>query len=337
VDCHRQRSADDGEHDGRWGDALVLDSQRSVTRQAKLCPNRRIGLRASDGRKLAPISCKRRDCQVCGPRKARELARVLVLDARQEAPTHAMTLTSALPWDQLDPAVFREGTAAVLKRLRRRYGRVEYFSAVEFTTGLAERSGGERRMHSHNLLKFRDASDVDVIDVERLVRETWRATTGAYVVEVAALISPGAALGYLALHHRKPEQAAPAGWRGMVERHSQGYFVRSIGELRQEARVELQAEAIAWAKGLPFELAALEVAATDWSVVRVYERANSPLIEPLGPLERNNVSGSDWTTRRGQLVHRHTGEVWLSKRVCVEQEVLKAGSGLGVPPWPTPL
>ena len=37
------------------GAALVLDSQRSVTRPAKRCPNRRIGIRLKNGTKLAPV------------------------------------------------------------------------------------------------------------------------------------------------------------------------------------------------------------------------------------------------------------------------------------------
>src|SRR5262245_55587224 len=119
---------------GARGGALVLDSQRSRSRQGRVCPNRRVGLRAKSGDLLAPISCKRRDCPVCGPRKSRELARVLVLDAREEPPTHAMTLTTQTPWEELDPAAFRNGMARVIARLRRRFGRVEYFAMVEFTT-----------------------------------------------------------------------------------------------------------------------------------------------------------------------------------------------------------
>lgn len=220
-----------------------------------------------------------------------------------------MTLTSVAPWQSLDPATFRKGMARVVARLRRRYGRVEYFGMVEFTTGQAARSGGERRMHSHNLLKFRDAAAVDVVEVERLVRETWERATGAYVVEVAALVSPGAALGYLALHHRKPEQAAPEGWRGMVERHSEGYFVRPVAALREQARRELRAEAVEWATGVPAELAALEVGAARWTLVVVRERTGSALVEPMGDLEPR-APREGWAMRRGQLVNLTTGEAW---------------------------
>jgi hypothetical protein len=243
-----------------------------------------VGLRAKVGRTLAPIDCKRRDCPVCGPRKDRELARVLVLDAREDAPTHALTLTTHERWEQLDPATFRNGMARVVARLRRRLGRCDYFGMVEFTTGRAATSGGHRRMHSHNLLKFGGA--IDVLEVEQLVRDTWRASTGAYVVEVAELLSPGAALGYLALHHRKVEQAAPRGWSGMVERHSLGYFVRPIAQLRDQARHELRVEAIAHVRGISLELAELEVAASPEPVAwKVREPINGgAVIVPVGEL-----------------------------------------------------
>jgi hypothetical protein len=193
-------------------------------------------------------ACKRRDCSYCGPKRAREDARALVLDAREQSPTHCITLTTVDP--ETSAKLYRQASAALWKRLRRLYGRVEYYGHIEWTTGTAASSGGDRRMHGHYLVKFLDRSDVDVLDVERIVRETWETVTGAYRVEVAQLASPGAAIGYLSLHHRKPEQAAPAGWRGMVGRPSHGYFHRPIAELREQARLELRIEAIAWSRGL---------------------------------------------------------------------------------------
>lgn len=239
---------------------LVLDPQRSVTPTRKGCPDRKTGLRIKTAAGWYDVPCKRRSCPVCGPRRAREDARVLVLDAREQAPEHCITLTTADP--DTSPAAYRLASATLWKRLRRLYGRVEYYGHIEWTTGKAARSGGHRRMHGHYLVKFLDRPEVDVLDVERIVRETWEACTGAYRVEVAKLLSPGAAIGYLSLHHRKPEQAAPAGWRGMVGRPSKGYFHRPVAELREQARQELRIEAIAHARGIPIELAALELAAS---------------------------------------------------------------------------
>jgi hypothetical protein len=236
---------------------LVLDGQRSATRTWCQVGKRDEGLRivTPDGQIFRP-ACKRRDCPRCWARRSRELARCLVLDARVQPPSYCITLTSEKPWQQLDPDVYRRGSENVFRRLRRRLGAVEYFGAIEFTTGKARTSGGHRRMHGHYLVK---AEALDVVEVEQLVRETWQQTTGAYVVEVAALLSPGAALGYLALHHRKPGQAPPAGWRGMTERASRGYWSAPIWQLREQARKELAAEALAHAKGWPLEVAMLDV------------------------------------------------------------------------------
>jgi len=241
--------------------ALVLDSQRSVTpdrirltRPGKLCPEPRKVWLPAPAFQFVTVPCKTWGCPVCGPRKSRELARALTLDARLCAPAFAITLTTRDP--STNPAVYREASAAVWKRLRRHYGRVDYFGFIEFTTGRGARSGGHRRMHGHYLVKFRDG-DPDVIECERLVRETWEAITGAYIVEVAQLVTPGAAMAYLSLHHQKPQQAPPAGWRGMRSRPSKHYFERPVWKLRQQARDELAIEAIAHARGITEVEAAL--------------------------------------------------------------------------------
>jgi len=177
-----------------------------------------------------------------------------MIDARVDPPTYAFTLTTRDP--NTPGEVYRLASAAVWKRLRRVYGPVRYFGAIEFTTGLRA-ADGLRRQHGHYLVKGLPL-DVSVVEVERLVRETWQATTtnlgyGAWVVEVAELRIPGAAIHYLNLHHTKAYQRPPDGWRGTVERASQGatrYWSRPIGDLREVARVELHAEALMWAAGL---------------------------------------------------------------------------------------
>jgi hypothetical protein len=210
------------------------------------------------------------------------LARCLVIDARVEAPTHCLTLTTHDP--DTAPATYREGSAAVFKRLRRRFGAVEYFGAIEFTTGRAKASGGRRRLHGHYLLKHLEGADV--LLVEKIVRETWQAVTGAWVVEVAELVSPGAALGYLALHHRKPSQAPPANWRGMTERASAKYWHRPIAELRVEARKALAAEALAHRQEIPLELAAIEIASRpEPRLIEVRPRPDADVVEPLGDFD----------------------------------------------------
>lgn len=177
-----------------------------------------------------------------------------MIDAREDPPTHAVTLTTRDPDTPAD--VFREASAAVWKRLRRSGLPARYFGSIEFTTGL-KAADKRRRQHGHYLVKGLPV-DVDVREVETLVRETWEASTtnsgyGAWVVEVAELMVPGAAIHYLNLHHSKAYQRPPDGWRGMVERASRGkssYWHRPVGEIREIARVELHAEALTWATGL---------------------------------------------------------------------------------------
>lgn len=199
------------------------------------------------GFQFVTVPCKTWGCVVCGPRKARELARVLFIDALTDPPRFAITLTTRDP--DTAPEVYRHASHMVWKRLRRHYGAVDYFGFMEWSTGRAKRSGGHRRQHGHYLTKFRDC-EPDVIEAERLIRETWEAVTGAYIIEVAQLVTPGAAFQYLSLHHQKPQQQPPPGWRGMRSRPSKGYFSEPVWKLRERAREELTIEAIAHRYGI---------------------------------------------------------------------------------------
>jgi hypothetical protein len=262
-------------------DALVLDGQRSPTPPRGWCERGPDHLRLATPEGFFRPRCKRRDCPRCWALRSRELARCLLLDARRELPTVCVTLTTRDP--KTAPATYRQGSKSLFRRLRRRYGRVEYFGAIEFTTGRARTSGGRRRLHGHYLVKGLPPEDAPAI--EELTRDTWQAITGAWVVEAAELRSPGAALGYLGLHHRKPEQAPPAEWRGMTERASQRYWTAPIAELRAQARAELAVEAHAHRTGLPLEVAALEVAARQPGRLIEVRRlgGDGDVLEPLGP------------------------------------------------------
>jgi hypothetical protein len=177
-----------------------------------------------------------------------------MIDARVDPPTHAFTLTTRDP--ETPASVYRAASAHVWKALRRRHGSIRYYGQIEFTTGLRA-SDGLRRQHGHYLVKDLPL-DVDVLEVEQIVRDAWQTTTtqlgyGAWVVEVAELRVPGAAIHYLNLHQTKAYQRPPDGWRGMVERASVGrsrYWSQPIADLRERARVELHAEALTWATGL---------------------------------------------------------------------------------------
>lgn len=260
--------------------ALVLDGQKSATTPARWCERGPKGLRIVSGGEMFRPRCKRRDCARCWVIRSRQTARALVLDARVETPRFCMTLTTVDP--NTTPEQIRRGVENVIRRLRRRFGRIEYFAAVEFTTGRGPRSGGYRRLHLHLLIKA-DIETFDVIEAERIARETWEGMTGAYRIEVAALVSPGAALGYLALHHRKPEQLPPVEWRGMTERSSKGYWSSPVAELREVATKQLAAEALAHRTGLPLELAEREIELrAPARLIEVHEREGLAVVEPLG-------------------------------------------------------
>lgn len=196
------------------------------------------------GPRYLPVRCGRRGCPYCGWLRDLEDATCLFLDAREQQPALAITLTTATPWEQLDPAVYRRASSQLWRELRARYGRVEYVGLIEFTTGQSERSRGRRFMHGHYLVKGIDPDQV--LAVEALARRVWKRCTGAYIVEVSELRSAGGAIAYMGLHHRKPQQAPPEGWRGMRLRASQGYWHRPIAELREVARRELAIRTRRW-------------------------------------------------------------------------------------------
>ena len=97
-------------------------------------------------------------------------ARILLLDAKQEPPTHSIALTTRDPGRP--PRCAGRHPGGYLRRLRRRYGRVEYFGRIEFTTGRGPRSGGARRIHGHYVVK--GLAGVKCMEAEEIVRESWR-------------------------------------------------------------------------------------------------------------------------------------------------------------------
>jgi hypothetical protein len=127
---------------------------------------------------------------------------------------------------------------------------------MEWTSGRAERSGGVRRPHTHYLVKrlvlpanvqtTRAAgktscrcADVETC-LECWVAAEWCKLAGAWIVQARELMHAGGVVGYLALHHRKWEQAPPAGWKGRRLRTSRHYFGVPNPILRERARAYLR-------------------------------------------------------------------------------------------------
>lgn len=190
-----------------------------------------------DGRTAPLLSKASNRCPGCARAAAYEAMTMLRQDAQENgAPGHVLTLTSRKP--VTSAAEYRRACEFFWRAFRRRYGHVEYCGFVEWTTGEAPRSGGQRRLHSHWLVKGAEGLH-GVVEVQAWASEQWRNLTGAWVVEFAELRTVGGVVGYLALHHEKISQAPPKGWTGRRLRPSAGYFARSGRERRERARLWL--------------------------------------------------------------------------------------------------
>lgn len=151
---------------------------------------------------------------------------------RMGNPQAAVTLTSVDP-DRDTSRRWSKDMEQVIRALRRRWPAVEYLGFMEWTSGRGPRSGGRRRPHSHLLVRGLPAEHAE--RAEKVVRQVWEARTGAHVVEVAPLRAAEDGVAYLALHHLKPSQAAPEGWRGRRLRPSKGWWGSNAAELRRAA------------------------------------------------------------------------------------------------------
>jgi hypothetical protein len=215
------------------------------------------------------LPCGRNDCEGCYRRKRWELVTALFRDASCELPDALLTLTTRDPAHSYDGPLIARATERVFEWLRRRFGKqVAYMAMVEFSTGTTRWSGGHRRLHLHVLIKFRCATAVDHDQVEDAIRRIWEHHTGAHRVQLAALESRGAVIGYLGgLHHAKTVQRPPKGWEGRTYRVSRNYWHAGRSDTFAAAKAEQADRRRLWrARQLlgpdaPAELVELEVAA----------------------------------------------------------------------------
>lgn len=230
----------------------------------------------SDGT-TAPLRSKASNrCPGCARAAAFENMTMLRMDAEDNsAPRYVLTLTSV----RVDFTSKEYGRACQTfwEAFRRRWGRaIEYCGFIEWTTGEGPRSGGERRMHSHWLIK---ADGLDVDAVQAWVSDRWRRLTGAWVVQLAELRHAGGVVGYLALHHEKMEQAPPAGWTGRRLRPSKGYFAEPGDRRRARARAWL-AEQRENAREWPRPFGEAERPKLVWRRMEWERAADAATIEP---------------------------------------------------------
>lgn len=172
-------------------------------------------------------------CGYCAFMVAAEDGAVILLDGLEFGPPRvALTLTTRDPEHGTER--FREDVKHLMTFLRKRLDRVEYFSRIEYTTGKGARSGGKRRLHSHNLLKYVTPEEAAALETE--VRDFWERRTGAWRIELAELRSSAGAMHYITEHFSKSRQRPAKGWKGRRTRYSKGYFTRPNEQRREQAR-----------------------------------------------------------------------------------------------------
>lgn len=252
-----------GSSGGAAAPPLVVPTERSTTARHAIAddprrwpgefhcqePRRGMAWLYGDGR-LEYVRCGSPNrCDYCAMLTACENAVVLRLDAydcasldlppdQRDFATVGLTTTTWRPGVSFEG--LRKSEQLLWRQLRRRYGKqVGYCGFLEWTTGMAARSGGHRRPHLHHLVKRLEWFD----GLEAEVSELWRrfSSDGAWRVECRPLYTPMGAIAYLVLHHHKREQGPPPGTKHTKRlRPSRNFFNRPIPELREQARKLLE-------------------------------------------------------------------------------------------------
>jgi len=188
-----------------------------------------------------PIACGRNSCPVCRRRNVFITAAMLGLDAAVKSPVLAVTTTTErwlAEWE------LREATAQFVRAIRREISPgFEYAWQREWTTGLAETSGGRRRTHYHWLTKGVERDDAEAI--QQVARRIWGRLAGAHVHHVQSVWDAagfGRYIAGLVGHHLKQAQAPPPGWRGRRMGASRGYYSIPALELRGRAEALVREE-----------------------------------------------------------------------------------------------
>jgi hypothetical protein len=150
---------------------------------------------------------------------------MLKLDAVESgnAPQVLVVLTTRTV--TIDVKGFARAKEQLFRALRRRWPHLEYGWCIEFTTGYAATSGGERRPHWNFLLKGGpQAADVWVI--RELVNRIWCGNVDAEPQGqcVKTLYDAGGLIGYITNHFQKASQRPPQGFSGHRFGCSRGYF-----------------------------------------------------------------------------------------------------------------
>jgi len=197
--------------------------------------------------------CHRWTCYACAGWLGRiETRAILLLFQDDDGPLTFLTVTTGDP--DMPLRDFQRCFEAVILRLRRRYGSIDYYGTIEGTSGRFARDK-KRRMHGHYLIKGVPLVEAPV--AELLCRQTWEKSTlrrrgelgRSYRVTLSAVRAREAAALYVAGYLSKFEQVMDAGWGGRRIRGSQKFFPQGRVYTREMAESELLGEAAAWKEG----------------------------------------------------------------------------------------
>lgn len=266
---------------------------------------KKLRLRSSDGRYVVGRCRAANLCPYCARLASVVAAEMLALDALNgDAPTTLMVLTTRTA--AVEQASFEYARKRLTAELRRCFGRVEYASLLEWTTGYGPRSGGLRRPHWNWMLK--GIAESDYGQVRELIADVWCELVDAEPgpQHVGPIYEAGGLTRYLAMHFLKESQAPPAGFRGQRFNCTRGYFGElTRAQARRAAEDSLRSKRELWKalrdgyEGHEAELvAALEVEAAkgrEWSLVEVRSELHGLVVEAV------EVGGI--ARERGRRVH----------------------------------
>lgn len=277
------------------------------------CPTPRRGgaFLLPDGR-LVPVGCGRYRCDYCRVRDALILCEMVRRTCEVNGPPQvALTLTSWRPtYDG-----WQRDVEDVIAALRAAFGRFAYLGFMEWTTGLAERSGGHRRAHMHFLVRGLDPADAPA--AEALVAREWKRLTGASRVQAEEVRSQAAVIGYLGRHHVKQAQAPPESFTGRRIRPSlkPAWYAGLDSKLLRKEATDVVAERAHRAR------VAKERAAEHDALVQAGYPEPAAVEAVYGPEHDPTPVPAREPAQFVKL--RRLGEVWVPERVESEPERLR--------------
>jgi hypothetical protein len=210
------------------------------------CRPKNLRLLSNHGEIVHPRGKLVNRCEHCAKLAAIENVEMLTLDALEgNAPTILMVNTSRTATLQM--AGFKQAHEKFVKAMRRRHPGVEYVRLVEYTTGYAATSGGQRRPHENWLVKGWPVDQVD--ELRELNARIWcqhvdALPAGQYVQPIENAIG---ASKYIAEHYAKADQRPPKGFSGHRFVASRGYFGElTVMQARARARDALAHKREIW-------------------------------------------------------------------------------------------